>query len=85
MPEPLIRIEKLRREYPVGDGHITVLDDVDLEIPAGQVVGIVGPSGSGKSTLAKLAQRLYVPEPFSEAAKADIARALSAAVAAEPR
>jgi ATP-binding cassette, subfamily B, bacterial HlyB/CyaB len=39
-----------------------VLHDVNFNIPAGQVVGIVGPSGSGKSTLAKLVQRLYVPE-----------------------
>jgi ATP-binding cassette, subfamily B, bacterial HlyB/CyaB len=39
-----------------------VLKEVDLRIPVGQVVGIVGPSGSGKSTLAKLVQRLYVPE-----------------------
>lgn len=39
-----------------------VLHDITLDIPAGQVVGIVGPSGSGKSTLAKLVQRLYVPE-----------------------
>lgn len=38
------------------------LAGVDLEIPVGQVVGIVGPSGSGKSTLAKLIQRLYRPE-----------------------
>jgi subfamily B ATP-binding cassette protein HlyB/CyaB len=39
-----------------------ILHDVNLEIPVGQVVGIVGPSGSGKSTLTKLVQRLYVPE-----------------------
>ena len=39
-----------------------ILHDVSFNIPAGQVVGIVGPSGSGKSTLAKLIQRLYVPE-----------------------
>jgi subfamily B ATP-binding cassette protein HlyB/CyaB len=39
-----------------------VLHDVDLRVPAGQIVGIVGPSGSGKSTVAKLVQRLYVPE-----------------------
>lgn len=39
-----------------------ILHDVTIEIPAGQVVGIVGPSGSGKSTLTKLVQRLYVPE-----------------------
>ncbi|MCG8504607.1 MAG: type I secretion system permease/ATPase [Sphingomonadales bacterium] len=39
-----------------------VLRRVSLEIPPGQILGIVGPSGSGKSTLAKLVQRLYVPE-----------------------
>ena len=39
-----------------------ILHDVSLDVPAGQVVGIVGPSGSGKSTIAKLVQRLYVPE-----------------------
>jgi subfamily B ATP-binding cassette protein HlyB/CyaB len=43
------------------DGPI-VVHDACLQIPAGQVVGIVGPSGSGKSTLTKLVQRLYVPE-----------------------
>ncbi|MBI3699141.1 MAG: type I secretion system permease/ATPase [Afipia sp.] len=39
-----------------------VLKDINLQIPRGQVLGIVGPSGSGKSTLTKLVQRLYVPE-----------------------
>src|SRR5919199_872019 len=39
-----------------------VLSDVSFNVPAGQIVGIVGASGSGKSTLTKLIQRLYVPE-----------------------
>ncbi len=39
-----------------------VLRGIELDIAAGQVIGIVGPSGSGKSTLARLLQRLYVPE-----------------------
>jgi len=55
----------------IGFDHVTfryrlqgkeVLHDVSFDIPAGQMVGIVGPSGSGKSTFAKLVQRLYVPE-----------------------
>lgn len=37
------------------------LEDIDLAIPAGATLGIVGSSGSGKSTLTKLLQRLYVP------------------------
>ena len=39
-----------------------ILHDVNCQVSAGQVVGIVGASGSGKSTLAKLLQRLYIPE-----------------------
>jgi subfamily B ATP-binding cassette protein HlyB/CyaB len=39
-----------------------ILRNVNLDISAGQVVGVVGPSGSGKSTLTKLVQRMYVPE-----------------------
>ncbi len=38
-----------------------ILRAVSLEIPAGQILGVVGRSGSGKSTLAKLIQRLHVP------------------------
>ena len=42
-------------------GTSEVLRGVDLDIRAGEVIGIVGPSGSGKSTLTKLIQRLYLP------------------------
>ena len=38
------------------------INDIDLEIPAGSFIGIVGQSGSGKSTLMKLLPRLYEPE-----------------------
>jgi subfamily B ATP-binding cassette protein HlyB/CyaB len=55
-----IRFESIAFRYRL-DGP-EVLRDINLHIPAGQMVGIVGPSGSGKSTLAKLVQRLYVPE-----------------------
>ncbi len=39
-----------------------VLNQLSLDIPAGQILGVVGPSGSGKSTLTKLLQRLHLPE-----------------------
>ena len=55
-----IGFEHVHFRYKVGGPEI--LHDINLTIPAGQVIGIVGPSGSGKSTFAKLAQRLYVPE-----------------------
>lgn len=51
MTEPLIRLRKVRREYPSGDSSIAVLKDIDLTIHAGEMVAIVGASGSGKSTL----------------------------------
>jgi subfamily B ATP-binding cassette protein HlyB/CyaB len=55
-----IRFEHATFRYRL-DGP-AVLSDISLDIPAGQMIGIVGPSGSGKSTLARLVQRLYTPE-----------------------
>lgn len=39
-----------------------ILNNLTLNVAAGEVVGIVGRSGSGKSTITKLIQRLYLPE-----------------------
>lgn len=54
-----VAFESVRFRYGL-DGPWT-LDDIDLIVPAGSTLGIVGSSGSGKSTLTKLLQRLYVP------------------------
>jgi ATP-binding cassette subfamily B multidrug efflux pump len=40
-----------------------VLHDIDLAVPAGTTVAIVGPTGSGKSTLVNLIPRLFDPPP----------------------
>ena len=55
-----IALEKLAFSYSAEGGK--VLDNVNIKIPAGMKVGIVGRSGSGKSTLTKLIQRLYLPD-----------------------
>ncbi|MGM4958785.1 type I secretion system permease/ATPase [Bradyrhizobium barranii] len=55
-----IAFEQVTFRYRI-DGP-EILRDVQLRVPAKQVIGIVGSSGSGKSTLAKLVQRLYIPE-----------------------
>jgi ATP-binding cassette subfamily B protein len=54
-----IQFEHVSFSYPSGQ---QVLKDFDLEVPAGQKVGLVGRSGAGKSTIIALLQRLYDPE-----------------------
>ncbi|WP_022683575.1 type I secretion system permease/ATPase [Sphingobium bisphenolivorans] len=54
-----VRFEGVRFRY--SDEGPWTLENIDLAVPAGGSVGIVGSSGSGKSTLAKLLQRMYVP------------------------
>jgi putative ABC transport system ATP-binding protein len=41
----------LQKAFQLGDQLVHALDGVDIDIPEGQFVGIMGPSGSGKSTL----------------------------------
>lgn len=48
---PLLEVVDLCRDYPAGDEFLRVLDHVNLQIHAGEMVAIVGASGSGKSTL----------------------------------
>ncbi|HVU11854.1 MAG TPA: ABC transporter ATP-binding protein [Phototrophicaceae bacterium] len=50
-PPPMIVARHLVKTFDVGNEALTVLKSVNLSIPAGQFVGIMGPSGSGKSTL----------------------------------
>jgi len=59
--DPIIRLERLTKRFQSGDQLLTVLNEVDLEIAAGESVAILGPSGSGKSTLLALVAGLDNP------------------------
>ena len=52
--EPMIRMQGVNKHF--GDFH--ALKDINLEVPRGQVVVVLGPSGSGKSTLCRTINRL---------------------------
>lgn len=57
---PLIQIRNLKVKFPIKKGffrhivdHIPAVDDISLDIPRGQIVGLVGESGCGKTTLGR--------------------------------
>jgi ABC-type multidrug transport system fused ATPase/permease subunit len=57
-----IRLEDVWFSYGSGEDEGWALRDLDLHIPAGQTVALVGETGAGKSTLAKLVARFYDPQ-----------------------
>ena len=59
-PREKIAFRNVRFRYRNSDQ--AALDGVDLEVPRGSVVAIVGPNGSGKTTLVSLLMRLYDPQ-----------------------
>ena len=59
--DPLVRVDRLVRRYPMGETVVTALDGLDLAIEKGEFVAVVGRSGSGKSTLLHLVGGLDRP------------------------
>lgn len=62
----LLAIDGVRKAFPKPDGtDLVVLDDVNLQLAEGQIVGLLGRSGSGKSTLLRLIAGLSEPSAGS--------------------
>ena len=58
---PIIELRGVSKTVRSGDRALTILHPLDLSVPAGQSLSIVGPSGSGKSTLLGLIAGLDMP------------------------
>lgn len=54
----MLKIKNLKKRYKTGPW---VLEGINLEVPKGQIVGLIGPSGAGKSTLIRCINRLVDP------------------------
>ncbi|MFW6413303.1 MAG: ABC transporter ATP-binding protein [Oceanicaulis sp.] len=61
MSDPALSIRGLTRTYETEGERLTVLENADLDLHAGELVGLVGPSGSGKSSLLHAAALLEKP------------------------
>ena len=49
--QPILKVSGLRKTHKTAGGDLTVLNDVNLSLDAGDTLAIIGPSGSGKTTL----------------------------------
>lgn len=58
---PIIRLEKLGKEFITSNGTVKALDNINLDIWQGEIFGIIGLSGAGKSTLVRCINYLEVP------------------------
>jgi len=86
IPLPVARGEVVFDGVRFAYGEATVLHDLDLVIPAGQTVAVVGETGAGKSTVARLVARFWDPTagevrldgvPLTRLAEDDLRRAVA--------
>jgi putative ABC transport system ATP-binding protein len=54
MPEPIVSLREVKRDYVLGAERVHALQGVTMDVTSGDYVAIIGPSGCGKSTLLNL-------------------------------
>lgn len=61
MHETLLQTTELSKTYSAREGGVCALEDMDLEVKPGEIMGILGPNGAGKTTAVKLIMGLVRP------------------------
>ena len=61
MPDPILSLNGVTKEFRVGKSVVTAVENVTLEVTDGECLAIVGESGSGKSTIANMILGLFPP------------------------
>lgn len=56
--EVLLQVTKINKSF----GGVKAVQDVDLELPGGEILGVIGPNGSGKTTLVNLITGFVKPD-----------------------
>ncbi|MBQ0827033.1 ABC transporter ATP-binding protein [Streptomyces tagetis] len=80
-----LRLNDITLTYPDGDGRLTALDRVTLDVPRGSLTAVIGPSGSGKSSLLAVAATLITPDSGTVTVDGTDTAGLSRAALAELR
>jgi branched-chain amino acid transport system ATP-binding protein len=57
MSEPVLRIERVTQRF----GGLVAVRDVNLELPAREIIGLIGPNGAGKTTLFNAVSGFFRP------------------------
>jgi ABC-type polysaccharide/polyol phosphate transport system ATPase subunit len=82
-----ISVQNLCKTYDLGGerrSSVIALDNVNLEIAQGEVIGIIGPNGSGKSTLLKIISEITAPDKGSVQIKGKVASILEVGIGFNP-